>query len=165
MSRKKKSRTATARAAKGSNSNPRRSPVTAAVDNVLRRALKISDPNNADEVAKGLLARNPRDAARIRREQLGLPFSVSNPQRSTIVKSGKSNTSRRKRPTTGDDESWPRGPVKRSLVGGLSPPTLEGISARLDELAGVVIELEKQIKELQAEVGRQKGAPRRIINV
>jgi hypothetical protein len=43
--------------------------------------------------------------------------------------------------------------------------TIEGISARLDELAGVVIELEKQIKELQAEVGRQKGAPRRMIRV
>jgi hypothetical protein len=53
-----------------------RSPATAAVDNVLRRALKISDPNNADEVAKGLLARYPDDAARIRREQMGLPFSV-----------------------------------------------------------------------------------------
>ena len=41
--------------------------------------------------------------------------------------------------------------------------TIEGISARLDELAGVVIELEKQIKELQAEMGRQKGQPRRMI--
>ncbi|HET7123776.1 MAG TPA: hypothetical protein VFI51_06645 [Bradyrhizobium sp.] len=43
--------------------------------------------------------------------------------------------------------------------------TIEGISARLDELAGVVIELEKQIKELQAEMGRQKGPPRRMIKV
>jgi hypothetical protein len=43
--------------------------------------------------------------------------------------------------------------------------TIEGISARLDELAGVVIELEKQIKELQAEMGRQKGSPRRMIKV
>ena len=43
--------------------------------------------------------------------------------------------------------------------------TIEGISARLDELAGVVIELEKQVKDLQAEVGRQKDSPRRIINV
>jgi len=31
------------------------------------------------------------------------------------------------------------------------------MSARLDEIAGVVIELEKQIKGLQAEVARQKG--------
>ena len=43
--------------------------------------------------------------------------------------------------------------------------TIEGISARLDELAGVVIELEKQIRELQAEMGRQKGLPRRMIKV
>lgn len=43
--------------------------------------------------------------------------------------------------------------------------TVEGISARLDELAGVVMELEKQIKELQAEIGRQKGQPRRMIRV
>ena len=43
--------------------------------------------------------------------------------------------------------------------------TIEGISARLDELAGVVIELEKQIKELLAEMGRQKGPPRRMIRV
>jgi hypothetical protein len=41
--------------------------------------------------------------------------------------------------------------------------TIEGISARLDELAGVVIELEKQIKELQAELGRRKGPPHRMI--
>jgi hypothetical protein len=43
--------------------------------------------------------------------------------------------------------------------------TIEGISARLDELAGVVIELEKQIKGLQAEMGRQKGPPRGMIKV
>jgi hypothetical protein len=56
--------------------NSSRSLATAAVDNVIRRALKVADPNNADEVAKGLLARYPDDAARIKREQLGLPFSV-----------------------------------------------------------------------------------------
>jgi hypothetical protein len=53
-----------------------RSPPTAAVDNLLRRALKISDPRNADEVAKGLLARYPDDAAKIKREQMGVPFSI-----------------------------------------------------------------------------------------
>jgi hypothetical protein len=37
---------------------------------------------------------------------------------------------------------------------------IAGISARLDEVAGVVIELEKQIRELQAEIGSQKGRPR-----
>jgi hypothetical protein len=39
---------------------------------------------------------------------------------------------------------------------------IAGISARLDEIGGVVVELEKQIRELQAEMGRQKGQPRRI---
>ncbi len=34
---------------------------------------------------------------------------------------------------------------------------VESMSARLDEIAGVVIELEKQIKGLQAEIARQKG--------
>ena len=43
--------------------------------------------------------------------------------------------------------------------------TIEGISARLDELAGVVIELEKQIKELQARIARQGGEPRRILKL
>jgi hypothetical protein len=37
---------------------------------------------------------------------------------------------------------------------------IAGISARLDEVAGVVIELEKQIKELQAWITGQKGPPR-----
>jgi len=46
-----------------------------------------------------------------------------------------------------------------------SRETIEGLSSRLDELAGVVIELEKQIKELQAELGRQKGPSRRMIRV
>jgi len=39
---------------------------------------------------------------------------------------------------------------------------ITGISARLDEVGGVVIELEKQIKELQAGIARQKGPPRHI---
>ena len=38
-----------------------------------------------------------------------------------------------------------------------SDEKLESMSARLDEIAGVVIELEKQIKGLQAEIARQKG--------
>ena len=54
-------------------------------------------------------------------------------------------------------KSMPQGEPNREKI--------EGISARLDELAGVVIELEKQIKELQAEMGRQKGSPRRMIKV
>ena len=42
---------------------------------------------------------------------------------------------------------------------------IAGISARLDELGGVVIELEKQIRELQAEMGRQKDRPPRILKL
>jgi hypothetical protein len=41
-----------------------------------------------------------------------------------------------------------------------SEEKLESMSARLDQIAGVVIELEKQIKGLQAQIDRQKGATR-----
>ena len=44
-----------------------------------------------------------------------------------------------------------------------SEEKLESMSARLDEMAGVVIELEKQIKGLQAEIDRQKGGTRRPV--
>jgi hypothetical protein len=44
-----------------------------------------------------------------------------------------------------------------------SEEKLESMSARLDEIAGVVIELEKQIKGLQAEMARQKGGTRRPV--
>jgi hypothetical protein len=40
---------------------------------------------------------------------------------------------------------------------------VESMSARLDEIAGVVIELEKQIKGLQAEIARQKGGTGRPV--
>jgi hypothetical protein len=42
---------------------------------------------------------------------------------------------------------------------------IDGISARLDEVGGVVVELEKQIRALQAGIGRQKGPPSRIIKL
>jgi peptidoglycan hydrolase CwlO-like protein len=41
---------------------------------------------------------------------------------------------------------------------------IEGISARLDEVGGVVIELEKQIKELQGHL-HQTGRPRPILKL
>jgi hypothetical protein len=56
-----------------------RSPARAAVDNVMRRSLKISNPYDPAEVAKGLLARYGDEAERIKREQQGLPFSVNSP--------------------------------------------------------------------------------------
>src|SRR3981081_1321623 len=62
------------------SSNSDRSPATAAVDGVFRRLLKISNPGNPDEVAKGLLARYGDEALRIKREQQGLPFSVAQAQ-------------------------------------------------------------------------------------
>jgi hypothetical protein len=42
---------------------------------------------------------------------------------------------------------------------------IAGISARLDEIGGVVVELEKQIRELQAGIARQKGQPRPILKL
>ena len=41
---------------------------------------------------------------------------------------------------------------------------IEGISARLDEVAGVIVELEKQLKGLQAGTG-QRGRPRPILKL
>ena len=62
------------------SSNSDRSPATAAVDGIFRRVLKISNPGNPDEVAKGLLARYGDEARRIQREQQGLPFSLAQAQ-------------------------------------------------------------------------------------
>src|SRR4030088_844584 len=62
------------------SSNSDRSPATAAGDGFLRRVLKIPNPGNPDEVAKGLLARYGDEALRIKREQQGLPFSVAQAQ-------------------------------------------------------------------------------------
>jgi hypothetical protein len=42
---------------------------------------------------------------------------------------------------------------------------IAGMSARLDEVGGVVVELEKQIKQLQAAMARQKGQPDRILKL
>ena len=40
-----------------------------------------------------------------------------------------------------------------------------GISARLDEVGGVVVELEKQIKELQARIAGEKGRSRPMLKL
>ena len=42
---------------------------------------------------------------------------------------------------------------------------IAGMSARLDEVGGVVVELEKQIRQLQAGIARQKGQPRRTLKL
>ena len=53
--------------------------------------------------------------------------------------------------------------MAKSWEGMTSEEKLECMNARLDEIAGVVIELEKQIKGLQAEIARQKGQTRPAI--
>jgi hypothetical protein len=42
---------------------------------------------------------------------------------------------------------------------------IEGISARLDEVGGVVIELEKRIRELQGQLSRQTGRTRPVLKL
>lgn len=52
-----------------------RSQRTITVDNFMRKALRVSDPHNPDQIANALLARYPEDAARDRREREGLSYS------------------------------------------------------------------------------------------
>jgi hypothetical protein len=40
-----------------------------------------------------------------------------------------------------------------------------GINARVDEVAGVIVELEKQIGELRTALGRQTGQQRPVLKV
>jgi hypothetical protein len=52
-----------------------RSARTVAVDNFLRKALRVGDPRNPDEIAKALLDRYPSEADRARREREGMAYS------------------------------------------------------------------------------------------
>ncbi|HEX8224388.1 MAG TPA: hypothetical protein VF605_11290 [Allosphingosinicella sp.] len=52
-----------------------RSARTVAVDNFLRKTLRVGDPRNPDEIAKALLDRYPGEADRARREREGLAHS------------------------------------------------------------------------------------------
>ena len=52
-----------------------RSAATVAVDNFLRKALRVSDPRDPDQIANALLSRYPQEAERDRRERAGLPYS------------------------------------------------------------------------------------------
>jgi hypothetical protein len=52
-----------------------RSARTVAVDNFLRKTLRVGDPRNPDEIAKALLDRYPGEADRARREREGLAYS------------------------------------------------------------------------------------------
>ncbi|MDP1702490.1 MAG: hypothetical protein Q8L53_16235 [Aestuariivirga sp.] len=53
-----------------------RAPPQKTVESVLRKALKISDPANVEELSRGLLLRYGKDALLMDRERKGLPFSV-----------------------------------------------------------------------------------------
>ena len=53
-----------------------RSARTIAVDNFLRKALRVSDPRDPAQIAAALLMRYPVDAERERREQEGLAYST-----------------------------------------------------------------------------------------
>ncbi|WP_299822743.1 hypothetical protein [uncultured Jannaschia sp.] len=52
---------------------PLRSNTTVTVDNVLRKALRVTDPGNPGQVAEALLKRFGGDAEALRRERAGLP--------------------------------------------------------------------------------------------
>lgn len=52
-----------------------RSARTVAVDNFLRKTLRVGDPRNPDEIAKALLERYPGEAERARREREGLAYA------------------------------------------------------------------------------------------
>jgi hypothetical protein len=59
-------------------------------------------------------------------------------------------------------KSWKDMTVEQKLES--TRQMIEGISARLDEVGGVVIELEKQIKELQGQL-RQPGRSRPVLKL
>lgn len=64
-----------------------RSPRTIAVDNFLRKALRVSDPRDPSQIANALLARYPEDAERDRRERAGLPYA-SMPDYAPVAQGG-----------------------------------------------------------------------------
>lgn len=53
-----------------------RSPTSVTVDNVIRRALRVSDPGDPAQLAKALLDRYSVDADAIRRERAGTPAQI-----------------------------------------------------------------------------------------
>ncbi len=98
-----------------------RAPPQKTVEAVLRRALKISDPNNVDELSRGLLQRYSKDAMLIEREKKGLPFSV------VTDFQGKSELAKAKRPDVADAEQ----DLERVLGEIARDPSLAEIAAEL----------------------------------
>jgi hypothetical protein len=60
-------------------------------------------------------------------------------------------------------KSWKDMTVEQKLES--NRKMIEGLSARLDEVGGVVIELEKKIQELQGQISRQTVRPRPILKL
>jgi hypothetical protein len=60
-------------------------------------------------------------------------------------------------------KSWKDMTVEQKLES--SRKMIEGLSVRLDEVGGVVIELEKKIQELQGQISRQTVRPRPILKL
>ncbi len=98
-----------------------RAPPQKTVEAVLRRALKISDPTNVDELSRGLLQRYSKDAMLIEREKKGLPFSV------VTDFQGKSELAKSKRPDVADAEQ----DLERVLGEIARDPSLAEIAAEL----------------------------------
>jgi hypothetical protein len=98
-----------------------RAPPQKTVEAVLRRALKISDPRNVEELSRGLLLRYGRDAMLIEREKKGLPFSV------VADFQGKSDLVSAKRPDVADAEA----DLERVLGEIARDPSLAEISAEM----------------------------------
>lgn len=55
---------------------PERTPANMALDNLIRRRLKVSDPASPTEIASALERAYPAEVAKLGREQMGLPFST-----------------------------------------------------------------------------------------
>ena len=53
-----------------------RSPQSIAVDNLLRRELRVADPNDPSQIAQGLLSRYPDTLDQMRREREGINYSA-----------------------------------------------------------------------------------------
>lgn len=62
-----------------------RSQRTIAVDNFLRKALRVSDPHDPSQVANALLSRYPEEADRDRREREGLSYASPGASSSSVA--------------------------------------------------------------------------------
>lgn len=73
-----------------SRSSTPRSATSVAVDNLIRRALRVSDPTDPTQLAKALIDRFPDDASRWRQELSGSPIQAQPVQLAVTTASGPS---------------------------------------------------------------------------